>query len=245
MPGELPDELPDGFATTQWSLVFAARGDNVSSSREALGRLCRVYWLPVFVFVRRSGLSRADAEDVTQSFFADILARDWIERADPERGSFRGFLRASVRRFLRQEWRAAAAEKRGGHLMRVELDAVERAERHLSAGEGDLEPDAAFDRDWAQTVLAQAMDRLAAEQPDERRRSLFEACRPYLLHPSPAGAYDEIAQRFGIARGTVAVTVHRLNKRYRELVRAEVADTVARPEDVESELRHLLQAVSA
>lgn len=244
MPDNENSELPDGFATTRWSLVLAARGPE--SEARALETLCRVYWYPVFVYVRRNGFGRADAEDLTQSFFADILGRDWLDRANPERGHFRGFLHASVRRFLREHRRSQAAEKRGGHLLQVELETVERAERAVAqtGGGSALEPDAAFDRDWAHTILERAVRRLSSEQPEGRRRALFEACRPFLLHPAEAGEYDALAQRFGIARGTVAVTVHRLGKRYRELVRAEVAETVAHPETVDSELRHLLQAVS-
>lgn len=234
--------LPDGFATTQWSLVLAAQG--AASPIEALERLCRVYWQPVFVYVRRCGFEHADAEDLAQSFFADILQRDWLNYADPDRGSFRGFLHASVRRFVRQYRRAEAAEKRGGHLTRVDLEGEAGARGGLADERADLEPDRAFDREWAHTVLHRALERLALEQPDERRRQLFEACRPFLLHPAAAGEYEAIAHRFEVARGTVAVTVHRLGKRYRELVRAEVSETVSRPAEVESELRHLLQAVS-
>ena len=241
MPEEDTGSLPDGFATTQWSLVLAVHESGARQS--ALEALCRVYWIPVFVFVRRCGFERADAEDLTQSFFADVLQRDWFDQASPDKGRFRGFLRTSVRHFVSRHRRAAGAEKRGGQRIHVDLEQMDRAERDAMHGPAQLEPDEAFDRAWARTLLKRSLERLQREQ-DASRRDFFEACRPFLLNPAEAGAYETIAHRFNMPRGSVAVAVHRLGKRFRELVRAEVAETVAHSDAVESELRHLLQAVS-
>ena len=142
MPEEETGGLPDGFATTQWSLVLAAQ--ETPQPSQALEGLCRVYWLPVFVFVRRCGFDRPDAEDLTQAFFVHILQRDWLSHADPERGRFRGFLRASVRQFVQRSRRAASAEKRGGRMGLIEIEQIERAEREVLAGPTEMEPDEVF-----------------------------------------------------------------------------------------------------
>ena len=140
--------------------------------------------------------------------------------------------------------RATSARKRGGDVSWVSIEGLLEAERHVAISPTGLEPDRVFDREWAHTVLRRALARLEEEQPDAGRKAFFTACRPFLVQPAEPGDYDPIANRFGMNKGSVAVAVHRLKGRYQELVRAEVAETVARPEDVEAELRHLLQAVS-
>jgi DNA-directed RNA polymerase specialized sigma24 family protein len=236
-----PDDspLPDGFASTEWSLVLAAS----SAGGVALDRLCRTYWRPVYVYIRATGVPRTEAEDATQDFFADMLRREWLKLVDRERGSFRAFLRTSVRLFLNNRWRHAHAQKRRADRV-VPLDA-EACERELAAlAATDTNPAEIYERSWADCVLQAALARLANEQHAAGRSEQFQELHPYLTSAPAPGDYERIANRFKWSPGQVAVGVHRLSRRFAEVIRAEVAGTLAERQDVEIELRHLLRLVS-
>jgi RNA polymerase sigma factor (sigma-70 family) len=230
----------DGLAPTEWSVVLGAS----TGSLPALDRLCQTYWRPVYVFVRANGISRNEAEDATQDFFADMLRRDWLTRVAPEYGSFRAFLRVNVRNFLSNRWRHAEAKKRGGGEPAISFDR-EEVEREL-AGNGShaIDPALAYEQRWAQSVLQAALDRLAAEQHKLGQQMRFEKLRAFLTRMPSAGEYAQISDELGLSQTQIAMAVHRLSRRFGDLIRAEVSSTVANRGDIEAELRYLMQLMS-
>ncbi|MCX6953777.1 MAG: sigma-70 family RNA polymerase sigma factor [Verrucomicrobia bacterium] len=236
---------PAQFQTTRWSLIVRARGEG-ALAHAAMEALCRAYWFPLYAFARRNGVSRPDAEDLTQAFFSHVLASDFVARAEPEKGRFRSFLLASLRNFMAKENARESAQKRGGGVRPVDFDENAAEERlGLTAARAELTPAQHFERDWALALLEQALDRLGAEQRAMGRAELFERLRPLLRSGPQRGDYEALAAEFGIAKGTLTVTMHRLQQRYRELVRAEILQTVASPDDLDDELRHLLSILQA
>ena len=232
----------DGFGSTAWSIVLAAAEDATGGA--ALDRLCRRYWRPAYTFARRSGLPRWDAEDATQDFFGHLLAGDWLKQADPNRGSFRAFLLTLLRNFLANRRRHEQAQKRGGALRAVALD-TEECERDLAALVSvDVDPALAYERAWAACVLQSALERLAAEQTEAEDAVRFAALRPFLTQAPAPGDYDRLGQTLGLSRNRIAVTIHRLSRRFAELIRAEVADTLADRSQLDGELRGLLGALA-
>jgi RNA polymerase sigma factor (sigma-70 family) len=231
---------PDGFGTTTWSLVIAAgKGDD---GGEALERLCRKHWRPIYVFIRRSGLSPADAEDATQEFFIVLLERGWLKQADPKRGSFRAFLLTLLRNFLSNRRRVSQAEKRGGGAAIISFDAAD-AERELALiALKTKDPAQAYEATWADDLLQAAWSRLAGEQKDAGKASHFESLRPYVTQAPAVGDYQRLSEQLGMRRGQVALLIHRLNRRFAELIRAEVAETLLDRSELEAELRFLLEA---
>ena len=232
----------DGFASTVWSLVFAAAQD--SDGKAALDRLCRRYWRPVYIFVRHSGAPRADAEDATQDFFVYLLNREWIKQADPQRGSFRAFLLTLLRNFLSNRRRHDGALKRGGAVETLPMD-TDVCERELiSVAANEVDPVQAFERSWAQCVLDAALERLAAEKQQAGERARFDQLRPYLTHPPGPGEYERLSESLGLPRARVAVIIHRHSRRFAELIRSEVAETLVDRTGLEVELRGLLDALA-
>lgn len=231
---------PAQFQTTRWSLIVRARGEG-ALARAALEALCRAYWFPLYAFVRRNGASRHDAEDLTQAFFSHVLASDFIAQAEPEKGRFRSFLLASLRNFIAKEHARESAQKRGGGVRPVDFDENAAEDRlELTTGAAALTPSEHFERDWVLALLEQALDRLGTEQRAMGKAELFSRMRPLLRAGPERGAYEALAGELGVAKGTLAVTVHRLQQRYRELVRAEILQTIADAGDLDDELRHLL-----
>lgn len=242
-----PSRPPDGaraFATTQWSIVLRAGREQGSESRDALGRLCRTYWYPLYAHVRRRGHAPADAEDLTQAFFARLLEGRVIGRADPARGRFRSFLLTTLDHFLIDEWQRSRARKRGGGGTIASLD-VEAAERRLENELADADaPDRAFDRRWAMALLEAVLRRLEAEHARDGKAGLFRALKPTLVGSGEAQPYAVLAAQLGLTEGAVKVAVHRLRRRYRELLRAEIAETVTSAEEARDELQHLFRALA-
>jgi len=230
------------FATTSWTEVLRAGSDD-GVGREALARLCRAYWLPLYIYVRRRGHSAHDAEDLTQGFFADLLGRQAIKRADPVRGRFRTFLVTALTNFLHNAHDHVQTARRGGAVERLSIDSTEAAEALAHVEADGLSPDLAFDRCWALAVLERALGRLHAEQERLGKARWFARVRPFLQSSAVAGDYDAIAAEFGLTKNSVAVAIHRLNARYRELVRAEIAETVNGAEEMQRELREVLGSV--
>ncbi|ODS64513.1 MULTISPECIES: sigma-70 family RNA polymerase sigma factor [unclassified Arenimonas] len=225
------------FATTRWSLILDARGAP-ETARPALEEICRAYRSPVLSYVRCSGHGAADAEDLTQEFFARLLERRWDARADPARGRFRSFLLTALKRFLLDQRDAARTLKRGGGSRHAGEDALDDVGDELA-----LSPEAAFERAWAATVLQRAFERLAAEAEKAGRGQLFSRLSPFLAEPAEASEYRELADTLGMRANTLAVSVHRLRLRLRELVREEIADQTDGPESAAVELATLRQAL--
>lgn len=232
------------FVTTQWSAVLAAGRADTTHARSALEQLCRHYWHPLYAYVRRAGCSREEAEDLTQEFFARLLAQNTVARADPARGRFRSFLLASLKNFLANEWDKARARKRGGgaQLLPLEFDTAEtRCAQPVAPGDT---PDRAFDRQWALTLLDVVLGRLRREYADAGREDLFLGLKDTLTGGRAEIPYRDLGVRLALSEGAVKGAAHRLRRRYRELLRAEIANTVAGPEEVEEELRQLFAALS-
>jgi RNA polymerase sigma factor (sigma-70 family) len=231
-----------GFESTQWSVVLAAAGDRTGASREALEALCERYWYPVYAFVRRRGHAADEAEDLTQAFFAKLIEKHYVRDADPARGKFRAFLLTAVTHFLANERDREAALKRGGGRMIVSLDG-EAAEGRFRAEPADpLTPERVFERRWALTTLERALARLRAEHERAGAADRFERLKGCLT--GEAASHGELAAALGMTEGAVKVAVHRLRRRYRELLRAEIAETLVDPATVDDELRELLAALA-
>jgi RNA polymerase sigma-70 factor (ECF subfamily) len=196
----------------------------------------------MYVHIRRMGIPSADAEDVTQQFFVYLIEKEWISHADPHRGSFRAFLRTLLNHYLANHKRAERAVKRTSVLVSIDTEEGERAlaDSATHANNAVL----AFDLTWARTVLQTAWERLAREQADAGKRDIFESLRPFVTQPASSGDYDRLGPLLGLQRGQIAVFIHRLSRRYADLIRAEVAETLDDRSEIESELRHLVQITS-
>lgn len=233
------------FVTTQWSLVLtAAEGDASSAAFDALSSLCQTYWFPLYAYVRRRGFDAASAADSTQAFFAELLAKNYVGQADPTRGRFRSFLLKALEHFLAKEWQKGCRLKRGGGVPLVSFDACDADARWQLEPVEELTADRVFDRRWALTVLEQGIQRLRAQYIEAGRSALFEACQGFLSGDAAGVSLAQVSERLGMTEGAVKVAVHRLRQRYGRVLRQIIAETVARPEDVEQELRHLMLAVS-
>jgi len=235
---------PPVFVTTHWSLVLSAGDQPSPQAADALEKLCRAYWLPIYAFVRRQGRGPHDAQDLTQEFFARLLGKKSLAVADPARGRFRSFLLASLKHFLANEWDKARAQKRGGGQRLIPMDA---ADAETKCGLEPADPATAekiFERRWALALLDQVLRRLREEYVRDGREKLFEQLKPTLTETSRLVRYAEMAARLGTSEGAVKVAVHRLRQRYREVLRAEIANTVAGPDEVEDEIRNLFAALA-
>jgi RNA polymerase sigma-70 factor (ECF subfamily) len=232
------------FATTRWSVVLlAAEGGEGEAARRSLEVLCRSYWYPIYAYIRRSGHSPHDAQDLTQGFFTFVLEKQLLAKADPTRGRFRSFLLGAARNFLGNEWQKERAAKRGGAVPFVSLDAA-LAEQRLAVEPATVDdPETIFERAWAVSVIELALERLTREQAAGEKAQMFEKLRPSLAG-APTASYAELAAEFGSTEGAMRVAVHRLRQRYRELLRATIADTVEDPREVEAELQHLQRVLS-
>lgn len=228
------------FASTQWSVVLGARGDQ-ARQRLALEQLCRTYWPPVYSFLRRRGHSPADAEDTTQAFFAHLMTGDFLTRPDPARGRFRGYLVGALRQFVGHERAHATAQKRGGQIAFVDLGDADTEREFAALAHPELDPSEAYELSWAVTVLGRAMGRLEEEQRAAGRTAAFATLKPFLHSPPATGDYERAAAALRTSRATVAVWLHRLTRRLGELVKLEVAATLEDPADADQELQHLLQ----
>ena len=224
--------------------MISAGGNDTTHARNALEKLCRSYWFPIYAFVRRQGHGPHDAQDLTQEFFARVLGKNYFADADRSKGRFRSFLLASLKHFLANEWDKAKAQKRGGGQILIPID-VAVAETSCGIEPADhLTAEIIFERRWALTLLEQVLRRLRAEYTRDGKENLFEQLKPTLTEVSRSVHYAEIATRLGTSEGAVKVAVHRLRQRYREVLRAEIADTVASPGEVEDEIRNLFAALA-
>ena len=208
-------------------------------SAEALERLCRAYWPPIYGFLRRKGLSPHDAQDTTQGFFAALLRRNDFAQADQAKGRFRTYLLGALTHYLADERDKAGAQKRGGGVVPISLDETDAEGRYLAEPATEATPERAFDQRWATSLLEQAFALLQGEFRAAGKVNVFEPLKLFLTQEAGPGGYDAVAAQLRLQPGTVAVTVHRMRSRYRELLRAQVAETVANPKDVEDEFRAL------
>jgi DNA-directed RNA polymerase specialized sigma24 family protein len=232
------------FSTTRWSVVLAAGRTMSPESEAALEKLCRAYWLPVCSFARRKGWNEEDAKDLTQQFFADLLARKDFSGLDPRKGKFRTFLLTAFTHFLANEYDRATAQKRGGGQTVISLDQIPPEALGGAAPATEVPPDTLYDLRWAQTILQAALRQLKEEMSKAEKQSQFDGLKQFLTANAAAGEYTLVAQRLGMEATSVPVLVHRLRQRYRELVRGEVAQTVSSPLELEEEMRYLFAVLN-
>ena len=234
------------FAPTRWTLVLRARGASPEAQR-ALGELCEAYWRPVFRFLRREGRDEDTARELTQEFFARLLARPGLGGLDPARGRFRAYLLGAVKHFLAAERERANAAKRGGGQAPLSLEAQTGADTASELQVPDPlggPPDAFFDRQWAVTMVDRAAAALSAEAEASGRGRQFATLQPWLLGEVPGLSQADAARELGLSEGALKVAVHRLRQRFRELVKAEIAQTVTEPGQIQEELRYLIEVLS-
>jgi RNA polymerase sigma factor (sigma-70 family) len=230
------------FPTTRWTLVIAAADPRRTEARSALVSLCEAYWYPLYAYVRRRGYPADQAQDLTQDFFIRVLEGRYLDRADPDKGRFRAFILTSMKFFLADEGDRHRAQKRGGgHVLSLEISSGE--ERYQREPAHDETPERIFDRRWALSVLDRVVDRLRAEFVQHGRLDHFNRLKVFLLDQAEA-PYATLARDMGTSEGALKVAAHRLRKRYRDLFRQEIAETVADPAEVESELRYLAAALA-
>lgn len=243
MSSEAPSsDTPRAFPNTRWSVVLAARGPSPESAA-ALETICRNYWYPLYAYVRRCGRSSHDAEDLTQEFFARLLEKRWLDTADQEKGRLRSFLIVALKRFMNNEWDRASRQRRGGGRAHAPIDTA-FAESRFAADNQLLAPDKSFDRQWALTLIHLTTDRLRAEFSGAGKPGDYDALKECLLADRGAIDYATVASQLGQTEGAARVAVHRLRRRFREIYREEIAQTLAEGADLDAELRHLAAALA-
>ncbi len=240
-----PERTPAGkwVGSTHWSAVLAAGQPGSPRAAAAMEELCRTYWYPLYAYIRRRGYQVEEAQDLTQEFFAEMLENHWLKSADPQRGRFRSFLLGAMNHFLAKDWRDAHRLKRGGSKPLVSLDdTAER--RYVSEAACDLTPEKVYEQRWARSLFERGVSRLREQYAGAGKARLYDTLKDFLVDDVAAGDYARVAAQLDMTPGAAATAVHRLRDRYRELVREEVAHTVADPAEVEDEIRSLLAALS-
>ena len=231
------------FTTTHWSAVLEAGKGGSPAASAALEELCRAYWYPLYAFVRRQGHSPEEAEDLTQSFFARLLEKDYVKLANPARGKFRSFLLFALKNFLTNEWRRSTRHKRGGAHAQVSWDRETAEHRYDKDPVDQLTPEKIFDKQWALTVLERVLDRLKQEQIAVGRERFFEEVRGWLWGDKGTMGYAQLARELGLTESALKAAIHRLRLRYRELLREEIGRTVATPLEIQEEWEGLMAAL--
>jgi len=232
----------DYFATTHWTVVLTAGRRRTPAADLALEELCRTYWYPLYAYIRRHGHTREDAEDLTQAFFVRFLERNYLERLSSDKGKFRAFLLAALKHFLANEWDRASRQKRGGGVTPLSLDWQNADTRYQVDPADNLSPDKLYDRAWAVTLLERVIARLRDESAADGRSKLFEQLKPFLMVGKSAIPYAQAAVGLKLTEGAIRVAVHRLRRRYRQLLREEIGQTLSDPAQVEEEIQALFSA---
>ena len=240
-----PEPLPkrgDRFATTHWSMVVSAGRSRSPEADRSLATLCENYWFPLYAFVRRAGHSAEDAQDLTQEFFARVLAQGILTKADREKGKFRSFLLATLKHFLAGEWDRARAQKRGGGRVIFSFDSLSAESRYHLEPATDLTPERMFEKQWALSLLDRVLSRLDAEMAADGKSVLFAALKETLTGGRSI-TYAAIGAELGMTEGAVKVAAHRMRRRYRTLLREEIAQTVDGPDEIGDEIHYLLSCL--
>jgi RNA polymerase sigma factor (sigma-70 family) len=232
------------FSETCWSVILQAQQPDEEAAHQALNQLCAEYWPPIYAYLRRRGYSQHQAQDLTQSFFSHLLTRDFLAPVKKDAGRFRTFLLACLGNFLRSEWEKEQAWKRGGQHQIISWDADEAEKFMVQEPFVMATPEKAFDRRWAVTLFERALDCLRKDYAQAGSSRTFEVLQVYITGEIAPAGYAELAARLDSSENAVTVALHRLRRRFAELVRGEVARTVARPEDVDDEIRHLFACIA-
>ena len=232
------------FATTHWSVVLAAKKSSSPQHKQALETLCQSYWFPLYAYLRRRGYGAQSAEDYVQGFFAHILEKHDLNSADPKYGKFRSFLLIRLKSFLSDERARAQAKKRGGGRKILSLGFQDAENQYALEPIDELSPEMLFEKSWALTVLERTMDRLEAELAAKNKKKLFDHLKVYLTTEKDVIPYENMAAELEMTEGSVRVAVHRLRRRYRELLRDEIAQTVAAEDQIDEEMGYLYAALA-
>lgn len=232
------------FTNTHWSVVLAARQGASVDADAAIERLCRVYWRPLYAFVRRRGYQVDDAKDLTQEFFARLLEKDYLRSVDRGKGKFRSFLLAALEHFLAKEWRRAHAQKRGGRFAFISFNDEAAEQQYLEVPGSNLSAEQLFDQQWAVALLNQSLVNLQQEFAAAGKSAFFEQAKVFLTGEGRAACYPDLASKLGTTEAALKMAISRMRHRYGEVLRAEIAHTVADPGEVEQELRSLFGALS-
>jgi RNA polymerase sigma factor (sigma-70 family) len=239
--GEAAGSRAAWFATTHWSVVLAAGQGSDPMAAEALEQLCRAYWYPLYAFLRRDGYSVEDAQDLVQGFFCHLLQRDIFQTAEPNRGRFRSFLLGTLKHFVSDQRAKAEAQKRGGGRQLISWDQANAEGRFQQEPADVSSADRLFERRWAMTILDRALDRLGEESALAGRGAMFEALKTFVTGEQGPVSYEGMAAKLGLSLSALKSAIFRLRRRYHQLVRDEVSQTVANPGEVEKELRYMLE----
>ena len=229
-----------GFQTTAWSLVLAAAGKPTTDSRQALASLCQTYWNPVYAFIRRCGHTPDQSQDLTQGFFTRLLEKHFLQGVDRQRGRFRSFLLAAVKHFLANERDRAHALKRGGGHVPISIDLLEAESWYKPAAVETTTPESLFERRWALSVLDQVMARLRAEYSAMGKTDQFARLEALLTKDARC---EPLAQEMGVSAGALRMSLHRLRRKYRHILREEIAETVSTPTEIDDEIRFLMSVL--
>jgi RNA polymerase sigma-70 factor (ECF subfamily) len=236
-------DAPRAFPNTRWSVVLAAKRTPSPESAAALEILCQAYWYPLYAYARRCGQSPHDAQDLTQEFFCRLLEKRWLDSADRQKGRLRSFLIVALKNFMSNEWDRVSAQRRGGGQMRAQFDTA-FAESRFAADSHSLAPEETFDRQWALTLISLTTRRLRGEFATAGKPGDYDALKNCLLADRGAIDYAAVAKQLGVNEGAARVAVHRLRKRFREIYREEISQTLAEGADLDAELRHLAAALA-
>ena len=231
------------FATTQWSMVRAAADSDLQVASSALQELCQSYWYPLYTFVRRKGYSAHDAADLTQAFFADLLEREDLKSVDPQLGKFRSFLLAAIKHFVANQWKKEKAQKRGGDRQRLSLDFESADRRYQLEPVEDQTPEVIFQKQWAQTLLNIAKEKLRKEFANKGKSFVFEALAAHLAGNRSESTLADIAKKLEMTEVAVKVTLHRMRQRFGEILRSEISETVDSPEEIDIEIQQLFEVL--
>jgi RNA polymerase sigma factor (sigma-70 family) len=234
-----PLDTDERFAETSWSVVIAAGAITPARAHAAMAELCRMYWRPIYAYLRRSGYKAHDAQDITQSFFQHLLENETLRRVSREKGRFRSFLLGVLKRCLADEQMQRHALKRGGNMQFISTDELEAEELHHLRAHHEASPDEILDARWAGVVLERALDKVRADCAAEGKSDLFEALSPFLGGIKPHVSYQEVVDRMNLRLGAVKTHIHRLRRQFATAVRQEVMQTVSAPHEVDDELRQL------
>jgi RNA polymerase sigma-70 factor (ECF subfamily) len=244
MPRDDAARLPNKrFATTRWSMVMAAGLRGSPQSSKALSDLCQDYWYPLYSFVRHQGYAAHDAQDLTQGFFARLLEKNFLDDVHRERGRFRSFLLAALKHFIANERDRARAKKRGGGHSAISWNPNDAESKFCAEPATELTAERIFDRQWALSVLDRSLARLQKEYEQSGKGTLFETLKSTLGGQPHSGGYAALGEKLQLSESATKVAIHRLRRRYRAALQAEIAETVADPAEIEQELRDLLAAL--
>jgi DNA-directed RNA polymerase specialized sigma24 family protein len=232
-----------GFHTTAWSLVLAAAGNPTTDARHALALLCQTYWNPVYAFIRRCGYTPDQAQDLTQGFFALLLEKDFLRAVDQRRGRFRSFLLTAVKHFLANEWDRAHAIKRGGGHIPVSIDVLEAESWYGPAAVEAATPERLFERRWALSVLENVMTRLRVDYTAMGKGEQFHRLEGLLTKDAAEARCEALALEMGVSAGALRMSLHRLRRKYRHILREEIAETVSTPTEIDEEIRFLMSVL--